>query len=87
MAVGKPTSRHYLPGISFPNLSYPLRMEPHDTAGHAQAGLTVSQRLAAAIGRPMARPLSETERADLERRQDEADAGAERLYGIRGAAA
>jgi hypothetical protein len=58
-----------------------------DAPGHPQHGMTVSQRLAAALGRPAPRPLSETEAADLERRQDEADAAAERLYGIRGQAA
>lgn len=55
-----------------------------DAPGHPQ---TVSERLASALGRPAPRKLTEIERADLERRQDEADAGAERLYGIRGAAA
>lgn len=38
-------------------------------------------------GRPAPRPLTDAERDQLERLQDEADAGAERLYGIRGAAA
>jgi len=41
-----------------------------------------AQRLAAALGRPAPRPLSAAERADLERRQDAADAELERIYGL-----
>lgn len=58
-----------------------------DAPGRPQTGLTISQRIAAMTGRPAPRPLTDAERAELERLQDEADAGAERLYGIRGAAA
>jgi hypothetical protein len=62
-------------------------MTPHDAAHRPQDGLTASQRLAAALGRPAPRPLTDAELADLEARQDAADREAERLYGIRGQAA
>jgi hypothetical protein len=58
-----------------------------DAVRRQQAPLTVSQRLAATLGQPPPRPLSDTERAELERLQDQADAGAEVLYGVRGQAA
>lgn len=60
------------------------RMSPQDTAGHPR---TASERLAAALGRPAPRKLAAAERAGLERRQDAADADAERVYGIRGQSA
>jgi hypothetical protein len=63
------------------------RMSPHDTGAHSRDGSSVSQRLAAALGRPAPQPLSDVERAELERLQDDADRGADLLYGVRGQAA
>lgn len=48
--------------------------------------MSASQRLAAALGRPVARPLSETEARDFEHRQDAVDAEIERIYRQRPAA-
>lgn len=53
-------------------------MASQDTPSRPQ---TASQRLAAALGRPAPRELSETELRDFERRQDEVDARIEAIYG------
>jgi hypothetical protein len=47
---------------------------------------TASQRLAAALGRPAPRPLTDTERREFEAAQDRLDADIARLYRLDNAA-
>lgn len=56
-------------------------------ADRASERLTASQRLAAALGRPAPRPLTDIERREFEAAQDRVDAEIERLYGAGRAAA
>jgi len=49
--------------------------------------LTASQRLAAALGRPVPRKLTPAEAEAFEAAQDQADAEAERIWGVRGRSA
>jgi hypothetical protein len=57
------------------------------TADRGSDRLNASERLSAALERPVPEPLTEVERAGLEAAQDRADADAERIWGVRGQAA
>lgn len=52
---------------------------------HCTRGETASQRLAAALGRPAPRPLSDDQLAEFDAEQDALDAEVERIYRRRAA--
>lgn len=62
-------------------------MTPHSPAPATRPHWSQAERFYAERGIPAPAPLTDEEYADLERRQDEADAAVERLYGLGPAAA